>query len=297
MKVLIYQAKTPGRTTLQASEYVYELMKKDARVSHVRLERSRNTEMARDYDIILPRFLPPLESSFNHDLDTIVKETGAVCVNPPLARLKHHTKHHLLALAGTGVTPETIISADPSQLAAFARDLNGKVCSKPVDGYGGLDIDVFSSYGKSQLELEAIAYGHTAGNNREMVYQKFIPEVSTTGDKRIHVLFYEPISAIQRKSSTDDYICNVTKGGSMEIATITNRDREIVEKIQPFLKENGLAWCGVDVIGDYLTEINVSCPGMIQYADELQNEPRCYEALMQGMYKSFEDRKNKQRAA
>jgi glutathione synthase len=230
-----------------------------------------NADLAKDADVIFCRFEIPVKYDFLTELhEKYELVSDKLFLNSPISKRKFTSKEYLENFFDLDILPDTLISNNPKELAYFAKEQNYYI-SKPLDGNQGKGIQKLNSFGKSLSELEQIAFENTSNGSNKIIYQQCIPNVEKLGDKRINVLFYEPVNGVLRLPPSGSYICNCASGGSANKTDITRKDYKIVEKIIPFLKENGLLWCGVDVIGNYLTEINVSSPGLLDEADMLNS--------------------------
>ena len=161
----------------------------------------------------------------------------------------------LIATLFPGLQPPTLISADPVALDAFHKK-HGEVVLKPLHGNGGSGVIKLRA---DDPNLDALIEIHAAGSRDPLVIQKFIPAVSK-GDKRILLIDGEPVGAINRVPAAGAVRSNLHVGGTAMPVELTPRDLEICAAIGPTLRERGLIFVGIDVIGDYLTEINVTSP-------------------------------------
>ena len=154
-----------------------------------------------------------------------------------------------------GLQPPTLISSDTEALHDFhAR--HGDMVLKPL--YGGAGSGVVRLKGDDP-NLDALLELHAMIGREPVIAQKFIPAVSK-GDKRILLVDGEPVGAINRVPAKGQVRSNLARGGRAEAVELTARDREICDAIALELKDRGLLFVGIDVIGDYLTEINVTSP-------------------------------------
>ncbi|MBD3836568.1 MAG: glutathione synthase, partial [Brevundimonas sp.] len=149
----------------------------------------------------------------------------------------------------------TLVSSDPVALVAF-HEKHGDVVLKPLHGAAGSGVVRLKA---GDPNLEALVEIHAMASRDPLVIQKFIPAVSA-GDKRILLVDGEPVGAINRIPAKDQVRSNLRVGGTAAPVELTPRDKEICAAIGPTLKERGLIFVGIDVIGDWLTEINVTSP-------------------------------------
>ena len=207
-------------------------------------------------DVILARKDPPVDAQFIYDtlvLD-LAQRDGAQVVNNPRALRDANEK--LFSLRFPQCCPPTAIARDPAELKRFVAE-HGEVVLKPLDGMGGRSI-FRSRHGDPNLNviLETLT-----GNGRGFaIAQKFIPEI-TSGDKRILVIDGEPVPyALARIPQGDDFRGNLAAGGKGVGVALSARDRWIAAEVGPELVRRGMRFVGLDVIGDWLTEVNVTSP-------------------------------------
>ena len=221
---------------------------------HVTLGEEVQLDLAEDVDVILMRQDPPFDMAYvtaTYLLETVHPRT--LVVNDPAEVRSAPEK--LLATRFPGLQPPTLISSDPVALVDFHRR-HGDVVLKPLHGAAGSGVVRLKA---DDPNLEALIEIHAAGSRDPLVIQKFIPAVSA-GDKRIILIDGEPVGAINRVPAKDQVRSNLRVGGTAAPVELTARDREICAAIGPTLRERGLLFVGIDVIGDYLTEINVTSP-------------------------------------
>jgi glutathione synthase len=216
-----------------------------------------------DADIVLERKDPPVDGQFIYD--TMVLELaeleGVRVVNRPQALRDCNEK--LYSLHFPQCCPPTRVARDADALRQFVSQ-HDQVVLKPLDGMGGRGI--FRSH-RGDPNLNSILETITANGTQMAVAQRFIPEISA-GDKRILVVDGEPVPyALARIPQGEDFRGNLAAGGRGEGVPLTERDRWIVEQVAPDLRRRGLTFVGLDVIGDYLTEINVTSPTCIRELD------------------------------
>ena len=221
---------------------------------HVTFGDWERLDLGEDVDVILMRQDPPFDMAYvtaTYLLETVHPKT--LVVNDPAEVRSAPEK--LLATRFPGLQPPTLISSDPVALVDFHRR-HGDVVLKPLHGAAGSGVVRLKA---DDPNLEALIEIHAAGSRDPLVIQKFIPAVSA-GDKRIILIDGEPVGAINRVPAKDQVRSNLRVGGTAAPVELTARDREICAAIGPTLRERGLLFVGIDVIGDYLTEINVTSP-------------------------------------
>jgi glutathione synthase len=165
----------------------------------------------------------------------------------------------LLVLDFPDLTPPTMIARDLEDLKAFKAE-HQDVILKPLYGNGGAGVFRLTPEDRNLASLYEL---FTANSREPLIMQKFLPDVSN-GDKRVILVDGEPVGAINRVPAAGETRSNMHVGGRPEKVGLTKRDLEICARIGPLLKEKGQVFVGIDVIGDYLTEINVTSPTGIQ---------------------------------
>ena len=221
---------------------------------HVTLGETVKLDLAGDVDVILMRQDPPFDMAYvtaTYLLETVHPKT--LVVNDPAEVRSAPEK--LLVTQFPGLTPPTLVSSDPVALVDFHKR-HGDVVLKPLHGAAGSGVVKLKA---DDPNLEALIEIHATGSRDPLVIQKFLPAVSK-GDKRIILIDGEPVGAINRVPAKDQVRSNLRVGGTAAPVELTARDREICAAIGPTLKARGLIFVGIDVIGDYLTEINVTSP-------------------------------------
>jgi len=229
---------------------------------HVSFGDEVRLDLGRDVDVILMRQDPPFDMAYvtaTYLLETVHPRT--LVVNDPAEVRAAPEK--LFATRFEGVQPPTLISADPVALVDF-HERHGDVVLKPLHGAAGSGVVRLKA---GDPNLEALIEIHAAASRDPLVIQKFIPAVSK-GDKRIILIEGEPVGAINRVPAEGQVRSNLRVGGTAAPVDLSERDLEICAIIGPELKTRGLMFVGIDVIGDYLTEINVTSPtGAVQLKD------------------------------
>jgi glutathione synthase len=214
-------------------------------------------------DILLARKDPPVDSQFVYDTMVMERAQRAGCkvVNDP--RSLRDCNEKLFALDFPQCISPTLVSRDAAELRRFVAE-HGEAVLKPLDGMGGRGIFRVRA-GDSNLNsmLETLL----DGNRHFAIAQKYIPEI-VSGDKRILLIDGEPVPyALARIPQGDEFRGNLAAGGRGEGVPLSDRDRWIAAEVAPELLRRGLRFVGLDVIGDYLTEINVTSPTCIRELD------------------------------
>ncbi|HEX8471257.1 MAG TPA: glutathione synthase [Brevundimonas sp.] len=221
---------------------------------HVTFGEWAKLDLAEDIDVILMRQDPPFDMAYvtsTYMLETV--HPGTLVVNDPAEVRSAPEK--LMVTGFPGLQPPTLITSDPIALTEFHKK-HGDVVLKPLHGNGGSGVIKLRA---DDPNLDALIEIHQGASRDPLVIQKFIPAVSK-GDKRIILIDGEPVGAINRVPAAGAVRSNLHVGGTAMPVELTARDLEICAAIGPTLKERGLIFVGIDVIGDYLTEINVTSP-------------------------------------
>ncbi len=227
------------------------------RGDHVTLGEVTEVDLA-DWDVVWLRQDPPFDMGYittTHILERIHPDT--LVVNDPFWVRNYPEK--LLVLQFPDLIPPTTIARDLETLRAF-RHTHGDMILKPLYGNGGAGVFKLD---KSDRNLSSLHEMFTGMNREPLIAQKFLPDVAA-GDKRVILVDGEAVGAINRVPQEGETRSNLHVGGRAERAELTARDREICAAIGPLLREKGQIFVGIDVIGGWLTEINVTSPTGIQ---------------------------------
>lgn len=218
------------------------------------------TERLTTLDVILMRKDPPFDNEFlytTHLLE-MAEAQGVLVVNPPQKLRDFNEK--LFATLFPQCCPPVLVTRNAERLRAFHQE-HGDVIFKPLDGMGGSSIFRITPDG---VNLGVIIETLTRFGQQTIMAQKYLPEIAQ-GDKRILMIDGEPVPyALARIPAQGETRGNLAAGGRGEGRPLTERDRWICQQIGPYLKAQGLLFVGLDVIGDYLTEINVTSPTCIR---------------------------------
>lgn len=225
--------------------------------NHVDLGPVETVDLA-DWDVVWLRQDPPFDMGYittTHILDRLKGQT--LVVNDPFWVRNYPEK--LLVLDFPELTPPTTIARDLDTIKAF-KAKHGDIILKPLYGNGGAGVFRLDQNDRNLSSLHELFTGFS---REPLIVQKFLPDVSN-GDKRVILVDGEPVGAINRVPAKGETRSNMHVGGRPEKIGLTQRDLEICAAIGPLLKEKGQVFVGIDVIGDYLTEINVTSPTGIQ---------------------------------
>jgi glutathione synthase len=212
-----------------------------------------------EVDAVFIRKDPPFDRAYFYA--TLILEHargGPLLINDP--RGLRDANEKIYAMNFPEWTPRTIVASDRALIHEFVDAVGGVAVIKPLDGAGGAGVMMVRKVDKN---ARAIVDTLTHEGQRLAMVQEFLPAV-TEGDKRVLLLDGEPLGAILRVPRGDDLRSNIHVGGSVEPAELTPREQELVRSIAPRLRADGLIFVGLDVIGERLTEVNVTSPTGIQ---------------------------------
>jgi len=213
---------------------------------------------------IFMRTDPPVDASYlraTFILD-LVDPTQTLVINSPSGLRDANEKMFGLHFPELG--PPTVVTADRDRIREVLRRWGAAVL-KPTDGMGGRGIMLLSP---GDLNLNSILDTATVRGRDHIVIQQYIPAVSF-GDRRVIVLDGEPVGAVCRVAAGAEFRCNMATGAQVVADSVTERDREICAVLGPALVRRGLYFAGIDVIGGYLTEVNVTSPTGLREIDAL----------------------------
>ncbi len=218
-------------------------------------------------DVVLMRKDPPIDMEFIYTTFLLQRAEahGALVVNSPAAI--RNASEKLYTAWFSQCCPPTRVSRDMGRIKEFL-DVHNDIIVKPLDGMGGASV---FRVRKNDPNLNVILETITANGATSAMAQRYIPEI-TAGDKRILMVNGEPFPhALARIPARGETRGNLAAGGSGEGVDLSKRDLWICEQVGPALREQGLMFVGLDVIGDYMTEINVTSPTCIRELDSLYN--------------------------
>jgi glutathione synthase len=237
--------------------------------NHYTLGAPQSVDLAA-VDVVLMRQDPPFDMSYitaTHLLEHVHPET--LVVNDPVH--VRNAPEKLFITHFPELMPPTLISSDRREIEAF-RNEHGDIIVKPLFGNGGAGV---FHIGPDDENLTALLELFTSLYREPIIVQRYLPEVRR-GDKRIILIDGKAAGAINRVPAKGEARSNMHVGGRAEKSALTAREQEICEAIGPALKERGLIFVGIDVIGDYMTEINVTSPTGLQEINRFDDT--CLEA-------------------
>lgn len=247
---------TPDRLSMRDGVVTARLEKLEVREikgDHYTLGEPVRRDML-DMDVVLLRQDPPFDMNYitnTHLLERIHPKT--LVVNDPA--WVRNSPEKIFVTEFPDLMPETLITKDPQEVLEFRREF-GDIILKPLYGNGGAGVFHLADGDRNLTSLLEM-FGQLF--KEPFIAQRYLKDVRS-GDKRIILIDGEPVGAINRVPSESDARSNMHVGGRAEKTLLTAREREICERIGPSLKERGFILVGIDVIGDYMTEINVTSP-------------------------------------
>lgn len=243
----------------------------------VQKDEGTQTELT-DFDVLMLRSDPasdperPWAATAGIAFGQLIAESGVLVVNDPSTLATAVSKAYFQHFP-EAVRPKTLISRDEAQITAFVEELGGKAVLKPLQGSGGSGVFLVNQDESPNLNqiIEAIA------RDGYVVAQEYLP-AAADGDVRLFVMNGEPLkvngryAAFRRVNESSDMRSNISAGGSIQEAEITDEMLKMVETIRPKLVADGMYLVGLDIVGDKLMEINVFTPGGLGSSQELSEE-------------------------
>jgi glutathione synthase len=218
------------------------------------------------FHAVLMRKDPPYDAVYHTATQILEFARGTTfLLNDPRGLREANEK--LYAFHFPDLLPPTVVTRRMDELRAFLAAQGGDIVLKPLDGFGGAAVFRVRS---GDSNTNAIFEVSTHNGQRAVMAQRYLPE-GKQGDKRILLLGGEPIGCLLRVPQGDDIRSNLAVGGKGVAAELTDRDRQICARLAPRLQQDGLHLVGLDIIGSYLSEVNVTSPTGIQSIDRLHN--------------------------
>jgi glutathione synthase len=205
-------------------------------------------------DVVLMRQDPPFDMNYitlTHLLERIHPRT--LVVNPPAA--VRNAPEKILVTEFPELMPPTLVTRDRAEIRAFRKE-HGNIIVKPLYGNGGAGVFFIQ---EGDHNLASLLELFEANYREPFMVQRYLPDVRQ-GDKRIIIIDGEPVMGLNRIPADGEARSNMHVGGRPELSPLTEREKEICATIAPALKERDMIFVGIDVIGGYLTEINVTSP-------------------------------------
>lgn len=246
----------------ERSELTVEAQRVNVRVNESGESHYRSLETARmpvsDHDCVWMREDPPFDQQYLTSTYLLEDVTTEVINSPSGIR---NSNEKLLALEFPEHLPDTWVGADPGGVRKFVDSVGGTAVGKTLTGYGGEEVYKLN---RDDPNFGSLVDLLTESGERSIMVQEYLPEVTETGDRRVIVLGGEPIGAISRIPGEGDFRSNFHSGGSAGETGVREVEREICTDLKPELLSRGLHLVGLDLIGDKITEINVTSPTCVQ---------------------------------
>ena len=246
---------TPDKLTYKngkTTSLIEPLQVMDDEDNHFTLGKPFETDFL-DIDFVLMRQEPPFNMNYityTHLLEHLPKNT--LIINNPIS--VRNAPEKLLVTFFEDLMPETLISLDADAILDFQK-IHKDIVLKPLYGKGGEGIIRLQNSKDISIKIEKFI----KDQEEPIMVQPFLPEVEN-GDKRIILLNGEPVGCLNRIPAKGEFRSNLGVGGIPQLSELTQSDMKICKAIKPILQEMNLVFVGIDVIGKYLTEINVTCP-------------------------------------
>jgi len=214
--------------------------------------------------VVFMRTDPPVDAEYlraTYLLDLVDPDRTIVINSPKGLR---EANEHLFALRVPELSPPTLVSADARQIRDTVGDW-GRAVLKPTDGMAGRGVLILAA---GDPNLASIVDTATDRGRVQVLVQQWVPACAH-GDRRVIVLDGTPIGAVRRIAGEDEFRCNMATGAAAVTDSVTDLDRDICAELAPHLRAHGLVFVGIDVIGDRLTEVNVTSPTGLREIDAL----------------------------
>ena len=247
---------TPNRLQFRSgvvSAAIEPMILREEKGNHFTLGNEIPTDLS-ELDVVLLRQDPPFDMSYvttTHLLERIHPQT--LVVNDP--KSVRDAPEKILVMDFPDLMPETLITRDFDSITHFRKEF-GDIILKPLYGNGGAGVFRIT---RDDQNLSSLLEMFDASFREPFIVQRYLSDVRS-GDKRIILVEGQPVGAINRVPAEGDARSNMHAGGRAEHSQLTKREHEICERIAPTLRDNGFIFVGIDVIGDYITEINVTSP-------------------------------------
>jgi len=271
-RVLYVDPANLGVANGRATALVQTVKLQRQRGDHYALGESHSVVLDEAVDVAFQRVDPPVDTAYATATQILALCQRCTVLNRPEGILAANEK--LYALNFSELMAETLVARRIPQLLDFMEKLGGEMIVKPLHGKGGEGIFHLRRDDRNTLSILEQA---TDFENRWVMAQRYLADVRQ-GDKRILLLDGDPIGALLRVPSDNEVRSNLHVGGQPKAASLDDADRAIIEAVGPSLRRDGLFFVGIDVIGGYLTEVNVTSPTGIQEINTL--EDRRLEALV-----------------
>lgn len=265
VKVLLTESNNLKIINNKISAKFDEVILKREVGSHLKI-KSSNEYSLDSLNIVFARKDPPVNENFItyiQMLSMISSET--LIVNNPVGILRANEKLYIFNVSN--LIPLTLVTSKKEELLGFLHEHKEAVI-KPLFNKGGEGVFYLNI---NSINVNSIIE-ESLTNNHTVVIQKYLPEV-LSGDKRIILLNGEPVGGITRIPKPGEFRAHISRGASFKPLILSNRDIEICKALKPFLVRDGLYFAAIDVIGDYLIEVNITCPANLYETEQAVKKP------------------------
>jgi len=242
--------------------------------------KTSNEEVSlNDFDAVLTRLDPPFDQNYLH-LTYIFEHLNESIIQFNPARALRNFNEKMLPLRWPDFVPPTLVTQNKQQILNFVM-LHGDIVVKPLDDCSGRGVVKLSAQQKDIEQVLSASLLNALGQSQVLQAQRFLPEVSE-GDKRVYLVNGEPVGVVNRLPQKGNFLANIHQGARCEASDLTIRERHIIETIKPFLLEQGIFLVGLDFIGAYITEINITSPSAIRQINEVSGA-EVHKKIVDGM--------------
>lgn len=244
----------------QTYAYAQQVELKESR--EIKQLGTRMSQSLAEFDCVWMRKDPPVDQAYLH-ATYLLDYAHTWVINPP-AQLRAYNEK-LYALQFVKDTPETKLSARVDELLEWVQKGKEPLIVKPLDGFGGLGIFLLSPQDRNARSTLELLTDH---GKRWVVAQRFLPE-ARIGDQRVIFIDGQVVGSVLRTPRADDHRGNIHAGGTVSIVELSANEQALCERVGARLKEDGIYFAGIDLIGGHLTEINITSPTGIRELKEL----------------------------
>lgn len=250
-----------GAVTFRAVKVLPQLVKEKPFI-----EQEPVVLASRDVDCVFVRTDPPFDEDYLLSTWLLDRLPPSIPVINSASGIRS-ANEKIWVTQFSSLLPPTLVGRNRADILAFLNEYKN-IVAKPTDGHGGKSVfHIQQGERNANVILETLTHQW----RREIILQQFIPQ-ARDGDKRILLLNGEPLGAVLRLHAEDDHRNNFFSGGKPKPAEINSRDLEIIQELKPHLIQAGLYFVGIDILGDYLTEVNVTSPTCLQEMNVFQKQ-------------------------
>lgn len=239
-----------------------------------------NGKSLNQFEYVFIRKDPPFDEAYKDLCWILGTQTNIKIINSPSSLLTHHEKSLPYFLYNSEIIQEgnltaTCVSSDIKVIKRFCSNLPEKIVSKPWLGHAGRGVELHNSYSDLVTFLDNQEKLDTQFLAKPIIFQEFIKDIATVGDRRVIVVNGEYFCDFVRIPATGKIESNLAQGGTAELRPMNSELRLLVDNIAAFLKKQGIVLAGLDLIGNKVSEINITSPTGIRAAEKLLNKELC----------------------